>query len=520
MTPKFLRQLAIASVILWLAAASSFAAAVNVLQIEGDYNSNSSGIKEGLQYAPVNFAGAASTTTPDAYGIIYHALTATDPSINTESDHAKGVRNSLANADGPNNPVQNIYCLEADDFLQNYVKLASPNVNWSTANRPASLNSPTNRLLKVVNNSWNITYQNTAVDTDVIRRLDYMVQREDLAMFNAAVSPIPKTTIPAALVWSSRNGIAVRGTQAFDPTHGTGIGKTHADLWGPKTAQGGDALASYATPGVAGYAAALIDAADSQGWSNGQNGLRHEVVKSILMTGADKTDAALTTTLGGFTQSWVANTVNNLSTTDGAGRADLNTSLDILYGGPQTMAAVSGSTIATASPVTLSAAWAFESSLAANAKRAVVVDLTDKNLTQLTATLAWDVTQTEKPNNRLDTTSSGTISTNLNLELLPVTFDNGVYTLGSSLGITGLQSLSTDDNVEHLYISDTLQSFTAPPSGLYAFVITNNSSANWNFGYGFSYTYDFTAVPEPGTLCLLIVAAATCAFARFRRFSK
>jgi hypothetical protein len=272
--------------------------------------------------------------------------------------------------------------------------------------------------------------------------------------------------------------------------HGSGIGKTHADLWGTGGA------ASYQTPDVSGYAAGLIDAADTNGWNNGTNGIRHEVVKSILMTGADKTDFDTLFT------SWTSNGINNLDNANGAGRADYAASLAVLTSGPQAVASVSGTTVNLPAVTNAMAGWWYESSLGVNSSQALIVDLTSSVLTDLTATLAWDVTQTETGGGQyLDTTDTGVIFPDLDLELLPVSYSGGAYTLGSSLGVPGLMSKSTgldSDNVEHLYFS----SGSLNP-GLYAFVISNNSGPDWN--YGFSYRMDTTVIPEPGTFLLLVL---------------
>jgi autotransporter-associated beta strand protein len=456
-----------------LAVSVAYAAPVYVLQVEADGSTSN-----GYQYAPVNFAGSALPLIEN--GITYYPLS--DPgssTVSTYSSHAAIVRNRLLAADGPNNPVTDIWCLYAGDFLSNYVQIAPAS---TSANRPQAVGNN----IKILNHSWVDSYGVTAEDLDAVRRMDYMIWREDLVMVSGAVSPWGTPSGPMPLTWASRNGIAVRGIQTLTPTDATGIGKLHADLWGPK-AGAADDYSSYETPGVAGYAAALVDAAAVNGWSNGLNGLRHEVVKSVLMTGADKT--AFTTTSGGF-HSWTSNGVNNLDNLSGAGRADYATSLAVLSGGPQSMATVTGTTVN--APVVTSAAagwWYADQQIAplpANGVQALVVDHTSAALSDLTATLAWDVTQKEKSGDDLNTTDSGVIFANLNLELVPVTYNGATYTLGSSRGIAGLMSKSTDDNVEHLYFPDTLA------AGYYAFVISNNSNFAWN--YGFSYKFAATLV--------------------------
>jgi hypothetical protein len=457
---------------------------LNVLQVEGDGSTDS-----GIQYAPVDFAGHWSYSSG---GVTYHALSSR---TSTLSGHAQTVRGRLLAAQGPGNPVTDDWCLYADGFLDNYIQTSDAD---TYAVRPSTVG----HNIKIVNNSWVYSYGSTAADVDAVRRTDYMIHREDLVMTNAAVSPWPTQT---PLLWASRNGISVRGTQTFTPSHGAGIGKTHADLWGPKSGTI-DEVSSYETPGVAGYAAALITAAGST------NATHHEVVKSILMTGADKTAFTAPGTTG-FT-SWTSNGVNNLDNYSGAGRADYNTSLSVLNGGSHSMATVTGTTVNSPIVTTATAGWWYESALSGLETEALVVNVAQGGLTNLTATLAWDVTQTETTylgNDTLNTTDAGVKFPNLDLELLPVTCDGGVYHLGSSLGIAGLMSESTDDNVEHLYFTNTLA------SGLYAFVLSNHDNVAYDYGYGFSYR--FATVPEPGTLSLLVIfILCMCCAGRARAF--
>jgi len=474
---------ALAGLVLSLAAAAS---PVNVLIVEADVDGGASG----PQYAPLNFAG---TTPQTVSGITYHALSDPgSPTQTTYSWHAANVRNRLIGADGPNNPVKDIYCMVADDFLNDYVKTDYPS---SSAVSPAVIGNN----IKIVNNSWVGSYGDTAINRDAVRRMDYMIAREDLLIVSGAVSSGAGTP----LAWAVRNGIAVRGSQGFSPSHGTNIGKTHADLWGKS------GYASYQTPDVSGYAAGLIDAADTLGYANGQNGMRHEVVKSILMTGADKTafDSLFT--------SWTSNGINNLDDGDGAGRADYAVSLAVLEGGPQPLASVTGGVVNAPVVTDDLRGWWYESGLGGGGGQALIVDLTSLSLTDLTATLAWDVTQAEN-GSFLDTTDAGVIFANLDLELLPVTYSGGVYSLGSSLGIAGLMSKSTGDNVEHLYFTGG-----ALTPGFYAFNITNLSGFSWN--YGFSYRIDgeeVILIPEPGTMILCLISLGWATVRRHYRPSR
>ncbi|MFA4945183.1 MAG: PEP-CTERM sorting domain-containing protein [Lentisphaeria bacterium] len=468
----------LAAASLALAATASVAtASVTVLQVEADGSTATTGI----QYAPVEFAGSTTVTSG---GVTYYALSAVAPD-STYSGHAATVRDRLLAADGAANPVTDIYCLYASDLLDDYVKTAAES---TVAARPALLGNG----IKVVNNSWVGSYGTFALDQDAQRRMDYMIAREDLVWVSGAVTD---DSYGSPLVWTARNGIAVRGTQAFDPANATyeQVGKRHADLWGPKAASGLDEAASYETPGVAGYAAGLVETATTTaGLGNAQ---KHQVVKSLLLTGADKT----ATTSNGFL-SWSRETVNNLDVQDGAGRADYQKSLAVLTAGEKAEADVSAGAVVAPAATLDTQGWVW-GNLLANGKQAVVVEVAGATLSNLTATLTWDVTQQEKPGNKLDTTDAGVIFANLDLELLPVSFDGSAYTLGDSFGIAGLMSKATDDNVEHLYYNTGTLA-----AGYYAFVFSNSSGFAQD--YGFSYSFDLAAIPEPGVLALLALGGA------------
>jgi hypothetical protein len=497
---RFIRQICLVLAVA-LTTANAHGSGINVMQAEADSSTD-----PGYQYAAVNFAGSTSVVSS---GVTYHALS--DPgssTVSTYSGHADTVHARLLGVAGAPNPVTDFWCLTAGGFLDNYVQ------TWSGPYQYADPPAEVGNNIKIVNNSWVTAYvtdPNTgaldmAANVDAVRRIDYMIRREDLVMTSGAVSPYPT---PTPLVWANYNGIAVRGTQGLSPADAAGIGKVHADLWGPKLGNA-DEASSFETPRIAGYAAALINAAGAHpAWSegNGSNGLHHEVVKSILMTGTDKTAFSS----NGFT-SWTSNGVNNLDNVNGAGRVDYNTSLSVLNGGPQSPATVTGATVNSPVVTTANAGWWYEPALSASGTKALVVAVTQARLTNLTATLAWDVTQTEGTFGdapTLDTTDAGVIFANLDLELRPVNHSGSTYTLGSSLDIAELMSKSTNDNLEHLYFTGTLD------PGYYAFVVSNNSNFAWN--YGFSYRFSTLAIAEPGTFSLAVAFIVSLCSLRYVR---
>ncbi len=254
-------------------------------------------------------------------------------------------------------------------------------------------------------------------------------------------------------VWSSYNALAVSGAQYFNAAQSPG--KPHADVSIP------NAEASFAAGAVSGDAAALVGRATAAGQAAAAQDV---VVRSLIMAGADKTDYA-------------RQTANNLSTTYGAGQPDYDTSLAILQGGTKALAAVSGGA-ATATPGTTQQGWA--AGTVAAGGRSVVLFSAANAVTGLTASLNWDVTQSQPSADTIDTTGAGVIFPNLALAVCPVTFSGGQYVLGTPLSDGTLKSAATGDNVQYLYSSSTLA------AGTYAFVVTGDATLPANVGFSYA----------------------------------
>ncbi|MGH7215190.1 MAG: hypothetical protein ACREIT_10550, partial [Tepidisphaeraceae bacterium] len=196
---------------------------------------------------------------------------------------------------------------------------------------------------------------------------------------------------------------------------------------------------------------------------------------------------------------WTRDLANNLDLNAGAGRADYQTSLEILQGGERSTHAVVGSTIPGARPSSVSTnsrGWAFDMSMIGGDH--AVVFRADDVITQLTATLTWNVTQTETFGidpltgvyDALDTTDGGRVFADLSLELRPLSVVDDEFELGALLDGIGLSSDASDDNLEHLYFSGTP---LAP--GYYAMVIGHDP--DMAIEYGLAYDLKSIAVSEP-----------------------
>ncbi len=459
-------------------------AAVTVQMVEGDFGAAN-------LYAPVNFAGASSVT---AGGVTYVAQGAVGSgSASTYSAHASLVRDALIGAGRPANGVTTtIYAQQAINYL-NSLNLYS---GLGVGLRPATLGNG----IKVTNHTYAINLvPYTVSNEDTRRRIDYQIAREDLVFVAGAVSTgTPGTPI----TWSSLNAIAVAGWQGFTPDT-TGLTRKHADLWAnsnPISNPSTPFESSYATPTVSSYAVGLLNRGTQL--SYGAQSQRHEVVKSLLMTGANKNLAGIQVS------SWTNNATsnNNLNTKLGAGQADYDRSKLILEAGEKITSAITGGTSLGSTPtINSNLGWTYET-LSGNTSEALVFAL-NSAIDDFAATLNWDTTVTEPTGITIDTNSQ--IFANLDLELRQVFFNSGSYSLGGSLGGT-LVSASVMANTEHLYYKGTLG------PGLYALVVKSNPGDPANTNYGLSYI----AVPEPGTLGLLGLGSAGLLLKRRRQGGK
>jgi hypothetical protein len=438
-------------------------------------------------YAPIDFAGSSTQAgTGNFSGITFNALANTN---STYSGHAQVVGENFYGVGTVDHPfVTNAYVDEAENFFNNVIKTQT--ISSSSAPAPGRV-APTGVNVRVSNHSYITSFLTPASDADAVRRMDYLINRDQLVFVATAATNVVGSTQPNAyLPWSARNSLAVRGDDSallFNPGL-TPPGKTHADLWG--TGFGGDNTGSYVTGTVSGYAAALIGQSQLLGPTFSPAG-HEQVVRSLLMTGADKT--AVSANNG----AWTDQTPNHLSIGLGAGKVRYNTSLDILNAGPRAIASVAASSIGSATASATNQGWAYGTSV--NGDQAVVV-FAPNGIDNVTATLNWNVTQPDVGTN-INTLPTATIFPDLNLELRPVTPNGGGFTVGSAIADPGLQSASTGasaDNIEHLYSTNDL------PGGYYAFII--HGDATKTVPYGFS--YNITPAPEPGSLMMLTVVVA------------
>lgn len=185
-------------------------------------------------------------------------------------------------------------------------------LNRSSTTEPAVENRA------VSNHSWIGTFGSTSVDQDVLRRFDYVIQRDDflavVALNNGSGSTIP------SLLGSSYNGLVV-GLSSGEHSSGTtdidGSGRVKPDLVTPFE------LTSYGTPSVGAAGALLLEKAGAV--AELADAGRSVTLKAILLAGATKSQFP----------TWDRTTTRPLDEHYGAGQLNVYHSYHVLTAGRQ-----------------------------------------------------------------------------------------------------------------------------------------------------------------------------------------
>jgi hypothetical protein len=276
------------------------------------------------------------------------------------------------------------------------------------------------------------------------------------------------------------------------------------DLGSSPTAYSADiAGTSFAAPIVAGGATLVASAAKTLApLVSNSNASQSMVVKSLLLTGADKTtgwsNGQQSVTVGGTT---FLQTTQSLDWALGAGRMNLDKTFDIQVNGQIDVSGTTG----LLGPVSLRG-WDFGSAVLGTSNDYVIADVLAAGST-LTTTLSWMRARD------FDGTSL--------YEDAQADLDLSVWALDANDAFTALIASSASDynTVEHL-------SFTVPAWGRYGLRIAYDSNTFDNTGgqwgsasFPQDYGLAWTAVPEPATVFLL-AAGAVCGLAARPRYQR
>lgn len=336
------------------------------------------------------------------------------------------------------------------------------------------------RNYEVQNHSW-IGSATQAEAINILRRVDYMVNRDNTTMVvgtNNNPMEDPGRLVPQLLA-HSYNTITVgltNGQHAWGPTRFNGAGRIKPEIVAPESAT------SWATPLVA-SAAVLLRSGGA-----GTNATQNEVVKSLLLSGATKDEFA----------SWSRTSTQPLDTRYGAGELNIYNSYTTMLAGE-----VDGSATEPGSFADVKG-WDYESGLESGGELFYTV-LATAQIAEVSIALTWnlDVFDGDDAVDIFDPQANPLAD--LNLEL----YDSSNVFRGSLLD----SSISTDQNVEHIYMQDLA-------AGLYTIRVSHEGSGGGIFqDFGLSWRFEFggNAIPEPTATWGLLVLGLGWSVRRRRR---
>ena len=328
------------------------------------------------------------------------------------------------------------------------------NINGSSASAHSSgfLNTlgalPETTSARVANHSWVGEFGSSSINSQVVRRLDYVVEQDDL--INVVGIQNGFANSDRSLLKSAFNDISVGVSNADHYIDTIGIdsiytgGRVAPDVVAPGVNFSNTVVrTSSATPMVSSLAALLLDVADDSELSNGTvtnrtRTINHaetsEVIKAILMAGADR---SVDNSHGPDLTDYSVDTSNNLDSDYGAGQVNVLHSYNILAAGEHDSDQDRGTTV-DINPF----GWDYDSNFGGDNStndRASYQFTASSNSEVLHATLAWNLEVkgfTASPGN--------TTLRDLNLVLYDVTNQQVVTQKGAT-------SQSTTENTENIF---------------------------------------------------------------------
>jgi len=391
------------------------------------------------------------------------------------SSHATGVGNSFfGNPGSIAAGIQNIDVYLADDWLlDGFVKTAQSSAPLVSASRLA-------------NHSWVGEMDTVENSVRVLKRVDWLVEQDEFlqitAVNNGATNRSLLSNAYNAIAVGRTDGVHAQGSLALDSDYKAG--RVRPDVVAPIGSTSG------ATPVVSAAAALLIDQAHiaAQGptseISNGSeiyNGERSEVVKAVIMAGADRVtnNTSSPHQIDGYRSDSVHQSANGLDTRYGAGQINVYNNYLIMEAGEQDSQEDGGLALVDQMGYDYDASFG-DTQRMANYQ----FDTTQFDGLQLTATLAWniDIQDDRKPG-----FNASAILHDLNLFLFDIT--DGV---GNELLIA--DSRSDIDNTENIW-------YALQKGRDYQLQVTAEGDPfSWDYGLA----WKVSAVPVPAAIWLFL----------------
>ena len=420
------------------------------------------------------------------------------------SNHARGVGfyfygNSRSVSPG----INTIDLFEANHWMGFQV-----NGNSATAHSSGFLNTlgatPDTTSARVANHSWVGEFGTSSVNSQVVRRLDFVVERDDLVNVVGIQNGFANSD--RSLLKSAFNDIAVGVTNADHYVFTLGIDSTYTDgRVAPDIVAPGLNLpntvvrTSSATPMVSSVAALLLEAASDSEFSNGfitnrTRTINHaetsEVIKAVLMAGADR---AVDNLNGPDLVDYAVDTSNNLDLDYGAGQVNVHHSYNILAAGEHDSDQDRGSSVDISSR-----GWDYDTNFGGDNStndRGSYHFTASSSDDVLHATLAWNIEV-----QGFTSSTSNTTLRDLNLVLYDVTNSQVVNE-------TGAGSLSTTENTENIFFDGLVA------GNRYEIrVEAANGQADFDWDYALAWRiepWSTNQVPEPGAVGLTLLGILT-----------
>jgi len=369
-----------------------------------------------LQTEAGNGIPQASATSPFAGTGNYLGKTFTlESSGMVYSDHANSVASYFyGNSSSASPGVTEVHLMDAEGFLETYETPSTPPV-------PAGI---------IQNGSWIGSSDNPLFpDSYYLRAFDYQINRDGIV----SCTPLNNgsgTTVPPLMANSYhsisvglRNGEHSRGGSTAD-----GTGRMKPDLVVNESAT------SYASPAVASVAAMLRQVIKA-GYATADN---PQTIKAIMLAGASKSQ------LPGWHRAGAAAPYDSIY---GAGELNVLNSHHILVGGQQP---------ANDAVEVAIAGWDYNMAQSSSVKRYFLSVPAGSYGNTFSAALTWHRTVTHSPG------AYSSSLPNLNLKLCAAS--------GMVIGATLDQSISTLDNVEHIFQRNL-------PAGQYALEVSSDTDS-------------------------------------------
>lgn len=431
------------------------------------------------------------------------------------SNHARGVAynfygNTLSIAPG----ISSVDVYEANHWM-------GFNVNGSSATPQASgfLNTlnpqgalPDTTSARIANHSWAGEFSSSTTNAEVLRRLDYVVERDDfLNIVGVRNSGNDRSLLKAAFNEISvgvTDGDHVVSTPGVDGVYTSGRVAPNLVAPGLNVLNTGTTT-SLATPMVSAVGALLLETAQDGSLSNGSivnrtRAIYHaetsEVIKAVLMAGADRTVDNL---IGADLTDYAIDTSNNLDLDYGAGQVNVYHSYNILAAGEHDSDQDSGDS---ADIGTLG--WDYDDSFGGESSndRGSYFFTAANTGDVIQATLAWNIAVSG-----FSSAAANTTLHDLNLMLVDVTNNQVLTALGAS-------SLSSDQNTENIYFDGLV---AGNRYEIRVEAASGQPTFDWDYGLAWRIdSWRIQEVPEPSSVTVSFLGALSIFALGRRRFAR